>query len=108
MPTETRRDHDHPSYDASTAPEPGAATPRRSQWKLGLLVAGMTTLLLAIVVAVGGELAVRRMERTRTTVPGSMPLLYYRHARLGHALVRKPRSLRSARRPKSIVRSSLA
>jgi len=35
-----------------------------------------------------GEFAVRYRERHRTTVPGSTPLLFYRHSRLGHALVR--------------------
>jgi lysophospholipase L1-like esterase len=39
-------------------------------------------------VATIGEIAVRARERKRTTVPGTMPLLYYRHGRLGHALVR--------------------
>jgi lysophospholipase L1-like esterase len=35
-----------------------------------------------------GEAVVRYRERNRSTVPGIMPTLYYRHARLGHALVR--------------------
>ena len=42
--------------------------------------------------ALGGlgllEWAVRYREAHRSTVPGTMPFLYYRHSRLGHALVR--------------------
>jgi lysophospholipase L1-like esterase len=35
-----------------------------------------------------GEAVVRNRERTRDTVPGTMPFLYYRHERLRFALVR--------------------
>ncbi len=38
--------------------------------------------------ALVGEAAVRYRERHRTALAGTMPLLYYRHGRLGHALVR--------------------
>jgi lysophospholipase L1-like esterase len=41
-----------------------------------------------LAVAAVGEGVVRYRERHRDTVPGTMPLLYYRHSRLGHALVR--------------------
>jgi len=43
--------------------------------------------VLAGLVLVAGEGFIRHRERSRT-VPGTMPLLYYRHARLHHALVR--------------------
>jgi len=40
-------------------------------------------------VALGaGEILVRSRERSRSTPPGVMPTLYYRHVRLRHALVR--------------------
>ena len=47
-----------------------------------------STLFTLIVIGVVGEVAVRYRERHRNTVPGTMPLMYYRHGRLGHALVR--------------------
>jgi lysophospholipase L1-like esterase len=53
-----------------------------------------TALVLAsITVAIGiaaaaGEALVRYRERTRETVPGSMPFMFYRHERLRFALVR--------------------
>ncbi len=56
--------------------------------------AGTLALLLAAtgVSAVAGlgllEAVVRYKEAHRVSVPGTMPFLYYRHARLGHALVR--------------------
>jgi len=44
---------------------------------------------VSLVLALGvGEAAVRYRERHRTVVPGTTPTLYYRHARLRHALVR--------------------
>lgn len=54
--------------------------------KVTLLLA--TTLLAVVVVLVCGEIAVRYQERHRSTVPGLMPFLYYRHNRFEHALVR--------------------
>jgi lysophospholipase L1-like esterase len=47
----------------------------------------MSILVLAVGLA-GGEVYVRHVERSRSTVPGTMPLLFYRHVRLRHALVR--------------------
>jgi lysophospholipase L1-like esterase len=47
--------------------------------------AGLVTLA---VVGAGGEWAVRHRERTRSTVPGTMSMLFYRHQRLMHGLVR--------------------
>jgi lysophospholipase L1-like esterase len=49
--------------------------------------------VISLTVAIGlfaaaGEAVVRYRERTRETVPGSMPFLFYRHERLRHALVR--------------------
>ena len=60
----------------------------RENWRLkaGLLIG--TTLLTLITVALAGEGVVRYRERHRATLGGTMPLLYYRHGRLGHALVR--------------------
>jgi lysophospholipase L1-like esterase len=56
-------------------------------WKQLALLLG-AVVLAAAAVALGGEVAVRYRERHRSTPSGTMPLLYYRHARLGHALVR--------------------
>ncbi len=53
---------------------------------MGLLVGA--TLLAFVTVALAGEVAMRYRERHRTSLAGTMPLLYYRHGRLGHALVR--------------------
>ncbi len=53
----------------------------------GFLIAASTLLPLGIL-AVAGELFVRHRERTRDTVPGSMPFLYYEHNRYRVALVR--------------------
>jgi lysophospholipase L1-like esterase len=51
-----------------------------------LLSVAVFVVCLVLVLSVG-EWAVRRRERSRTTVPGSMPLLFYRHERLRDALV---------------------
>lgn len=47
-----------------------------------------STVLTVLIVAGAGEMLVRHRERTRETVPGSMPFLYYEHNRLRVALVR--------------------
>jgi lysophospholipase L1-like esterase len=51
---------------------------------LGMLVLG----LLVAATLGAGEAWIRYRERTRATVPGTTPLLYYRHHRLPHALAR--------------------
>lgn len=49
----------------------------------------LTSSLVAIGIAgAAGEAVVRYRERTRETVPGTMPFLFYRHERLRVALVR--------------------
>jgi lysophospholipase L1-like esterase len=49
----------------------------------------LTSITVAIgIAAAAGEAVVRYRERTRETVPASMPFLFYRHERLRHALVR--------------------
>ena len=57
------------------------------RWGVAWLLIGSTCLSV-----LGGlgllEFAVRYREAHRSTVPGTMPFLYYRHSRLGHALVR--------------------
>jgi lysophospholipase L1-like esterase len=52
-----------------------------------VVMAGATCIALLAVFA-GGELYARYREGHRATVPGTMPLLFYRHERLRHALVR--------------------
>lgn len=61
---------------------------RLRTWKAPLLLAGSSTLLTLALLAGVGEWAVRYRERTRTTVPGTMSMLFYRHKRLMHGLVR--------------------
>jgi len=49
----------------------------------------LTSIAVAIgIAAAAGEAVVRHRERTRETVPASMPFVFYRHERLRHALVR--------------------
>lgn len=59
-----------------------------SGWRAKLLLVIGSVAVSLGAVGVIGEVAVRARERSRKTVPGTMPLLYYRHGRLGHALVR--------------------
>jgi len=59
----------------------------RQRW--GHVAQAVTATVITIaVVSVAGELEMRYHERHRTAVPGTMPLMWYRHARLGQALVR--------------------
>jgi lysophospholipase L1-like esterase len=58
----------------------------RARKKLRL---ALGTFALALVcAALTGEIALRRLERTRRSVPETMPYLYYQHERLRYALVR--------------------
>ena len=52
-----------------------------------VLLAAASLAIVTIILAGVGEVAVSFSERHRTSVPGTMPLLYYRHGVLGHALV---------------------
>jgi lysophospholipase L1-like esterase len=62
--------------------------PRLETWRAKAGLLAVATLLALLITALAGEVAVRYRERHRATLGGTMPLLYYRHARLGHALVR--------------------
>jgi lysophospholipase L1-like esterase len=53
-----------------------------------LLVIGGAAFVTLVVLFTAGEITVRYREKHRATVPGTMPLLFYRHERLGHALLR--------------------
>ncbi len=53
---------------------------------IALVVASVTVAIG--ISAAAGEVVVRYRERTRETVPATMPFLFYRHERLRHALVR--------------------
>jgi lysophospholipase L1-like esterase len=53
-----------------------------------LLLAGATTIVTVGMLVGIGEWAVRHRERTRSTVPGTMSQMFYRHRRLMHGLVR--------------------
>ncbi len=57
-------------------------------WRTGVLLALCTIALSLVVVAAAGEWAVRHRERTRTSAPGTMSKIFYRHSRLMHALER--------------------
>jgi|SRR2546426_84494 len=56
-------------------------------WRTGALMGGAALLTLAMT-GVAGEAVARYRERHRTTLVGTLPLLFYQHGRLGHALVR--------------------
>jgi lysophospholipase L1-like esterase len=58
----------------------------RTRKKLLLALGTFTFALLGS--ALVGELALRRFERTRRSVPETLPYLYYQHERLRYALVR--------------------
>lgn len=60
-------------------------------FRLKVLTVAIATVLTVVVIGLAGEFAVRFREEHRSTVPGSMPLLFYRHGTLGHALVREAR-----------------
>ena len=57
------------------------------RWRLVGAAAAIAVLTLGLALA-AGEAVVRYRERHRAVVPGTMPTLFYRHARLRHALVR--------------------
>ena len=61
---------------------------RSQEWRIRLLLAVSVTTFAFLLSCVAGEIALRYRERHRETVPGTAPLLYYRHGRLGLALVR--------------------
>ncbi|MGQ0702380.1 MAG: SGNH/GDSL hydrolase family protein [Gemmatimonadales bacterium] len=61
---------------------------KRDSWRLKVLLAASSFILTLAGAAGLGEAAVRYRERHRSTVPGTMPSLFYRHVRLRHALVR--------------------
>jgi lysophospholipase L1-like esterase len=61
---------------------------RFSGWRASLALAATVTVVGFIALALVGEWAIRYRERHRTTTPGTMSKLFYRHNRLGHALVR--------------------
>jgi lysophospholipase L1-like esterase len=79
----------HWSIELDDCP-PGTGIPMKSDSWTGklTLVVGATLVGLGLLGATG-EFVVRYRERHRSTVPGTMPLLFYRHSRLRHALVRK-------------------
>jgi lysophospholipase L1-like esterase len=52
------------------------------------MLVALSTLSGLGIVAGGGEVFLRYRERHRATIPGTMPLMYYRHSTLGYALVR--------------------
>ena len=66
----------------------GGTSGQQMQLKRKLLLAVVSAVLASSTLAVAGEFAVRYRERHRSSVPGTMPFLLYRHGRFGHALVR--------------------
>ena len=62
-------------------------TARLSLWSKVALAVGVAMVAFVALAAVG-EVASRYRERHRRTLAGTMPLLYYQHVRLRHALVR--------------------
>jgi lysophospholipase L1-like esterase len=57
-------------------------------WVGKVALAVCTTVITLGVLGAAGEVVVRYRERHRSTVPGSLSLLFYQHNRLRHALVR--------------------
>ncbi len=53
-----------------------------------ILIATVSVTFAMALSSLLGKALVRRRERSRTTVPGSITMLYYQHKRLGHGLVR--------------------
>src|SRR3989454_602413 len=53
-----------------------------------VMLALVSTVATLSVAGTAAEFGLRYRERHRPTVPGTMPLVYYRHDRLGYALVR--------------------
>lgn len=62
-------------------------TKHRTIGKRETLLLFASTAFTLICCTLLGEGVLRYRERTRVTVPGTMPQLYYRHERYGHALV---------------------
>jgi lysophospholipase L1-like esterase len=58
------------------------------RWLANVALALGSLIVIGAVVAAGGEVAFRYRERHRSVVPGTMPLLFYRHVRLRHAFER--------------------
>lgn len=61
---------------------------RRSSIRGNITLALISTLVAVLILSAVGEVMVRYRERNRDSTPGTMPLLFYKHERLGHALVR--------------------
>lgn len=61
----------------------------KTPWRLTVLIVATSTVIALAVIAIVGEIAVRYRESHRSSVPGGMPFLFYRHSRLGYALVRR-------------------
>ncbi|HTT28250.1 MAG TPA: GDSL-type esterase/lipase family protein [Solirubrobacteraceae bacterium] len=60
---------------------------RLDQWWVKLTLAGVVAVATLVALALGGEFLLRYREAHRAGVPGTMPFLYYRHGRLGYALI---------------------
>lgn len=60
----------------------------RVTWRSKLFLVVGSVAFTAASMGLAGELVVRYRERHRETLQGTMPLLFYRHQRLRHALVR--------------------
>src|SRR5918999_5572653 len=56
--------------------------------RVNLALAIGVTVVTSALAGTGAELATRYWERHRVTVPGTKPLLFYRHRWLEHAMVR--------------------
>lgn len=61
---------------------------KRREWAGKLALAGVSLVVTFFALGIAGELVLRYRERHRTTIPGTMPSLLYRHVRLRGALVR--------------------
>lgn len=76
-----------PEAITTPAPRPTSSKARGHRWA-ELVLAGVSLGVTLVIACCAAEYFVRHRERTRSTVPGTMPTLYYQHDRLHHALVR--------------------
>ena len=60
----------------------------RVSWRVWAVYGIVMTLFAVTATSIAGESYLRYREQHRATFDGIMPTLFYRHSRLGHALVR--------------------
>ena len=72
----------------TAAAEAGLEPKPRAGWGLKVAAVLIVVLVTLALLAVVGEVGLRWREKNRSTIPGTIPFMFYRHDRLRHALVR--------------------